>query len=291
MVFIDGYFSMSVRQCPLVRSHAVLLLVIMVGSVVVTNSVVNNRCLNDYIMVDNIMMDNIYTMQGLFREKFMLNNIVMRHMVLLNHNIMVDRLANCVILINDMVFLVTKDAMLSNRGLWVGDSGLMVHVRGRVVHWILSRVVMVLVIHNRLLVDSFIMIGLLIVIENITSGRVINIVIFMEIMQSSILSLVMNVMVNLMSVIAFSVIMVIESMLSGMSMLLRVVLVSKMFIVEITESSLMELRAMMQITVIRVHVFNQGLMVMHCLIVWISKEIVRFLIVSLALYDYVMVQI
>ncbi len=126
----------------------------------------------------------------------------------------------------------------------------------------------------------------------------INTVIFMEIMQSTILSLVMKVMVNLMSVIDLSVIMVIESMLSGMSMFLIMVLVSKMFTVVIAVSCLMELRAMMQITVIRVHVFNQGLVVMHCLMmsamslmVWLSIEVMRFLIRVLALNDDIMVQI
>ena len=126
----------------------------------------------------------------------------------------------------------------------------------------------------------------------------INTVIFMEIMQSAILSLIMKVMVNLMSVIDLSVIMVIESMLSGMSMFLIMVLVSKMFTVVIAVSCLMELRAMMQITVIRVHVFNQGLVVMHCLMmsamslmVWLSIEVMRFLIRVLALNDDIMVQI
>ncbi len=217
--------------------------------------------------------------------------------------IVMDRHASCVILVNDMVFLVTKDVVLSHRSIWVDNFGLVAHVRSRVVDWILSRVVRVLVIHNRLMMDSFIMLlmvlsGLFVVIVNIAMGCVINSVIFMEIMQSAILSLVMKVSVDLMSVIELSVIMVIEPMLSGMAMLLIVVLVSEMFTMVITVSCLMELGAMMQITVIRVHVFNQGLMVMHCLVmnamtlmVWLSIEVMRFLIRVLGLNDDVMVQI
>ena len=214
-----------------------------------------------------------------------------------------ERLTSCVILVNNMIFFVSMDVMLSYRGIWVDNFGLVAHVRGGVVHQILRRVVRVLVIHYRLVMNSFIMLlmvldGLFVVIVNIAMGRMINTVIFMEIMQSAILSLVMKVMVDLLSVIDLSVIMVIESMLSGMAMLLIVVLVSKMFTMVINVSRLMELGAMMQITVIRVHVFDQGLVVMHffvmsdmSLMVWVSIEVMRFLIGVFALNDNIMVQV
>ena len=77
MVFIDEYTFMSMGQFPLFMvSQTVLLLFIMVGSVVVTISVVNS-CLNNYIMVD------IFVVQGILREKFMLNNIVMGRLLML----------------------------------------------------------------------------------------------------------------------------------------------------------------------------------------------------------------
>ena len=183
MVLIDEYTFMSMRQFPLFMvSQAVLLLFIMVGSVVVAISVVN-------IMVDifkmqvifreKFMLNNILMMHGIFRENFMLNNIVMsRLVVLLNQNIMgkvMERLTSSVILVNDMVFLVTMDVVLSHRSIWVDDFGLMAHVRGRVVHEILGRVVRVLMIHNRLVMNSFIMLlmvldRLFVVIVNIAMG-------------------------------------------------------------------------------------------------------------------------
>ena len=77
MVFIDEYTFMSMGQFPLFMvSQTVLLLFIMVSSVVVTISVVNS-CLNYYIMVD------IFVVQGILREKFMLNNIVMSRLLML----------------------------------------------------------------------------------------------------------------------------------------------------------------------------------------------------------------
>jgi hypothetical protein len=280
MVLIDNTAFMSVRQFPLLMMSQAVFSRFMMGNSVACGDII--------VIVSSLMVERlcvVFTHHSI---------IVYRLLVFLDEHSMVKVmkwLTSSVILVNHMVLFISIKVMLSYRGVRVDDLRMMAHVRGRMMNLSLSLVMRMLVVNDRLVMQSFIVIFvtdwlLNVMVWDIAMGRMLNAVILMEIMKGAILSLIVIVVVDLVSVIQLSVSVVIETVLGRVLVLFCLMLIASVLRVMIAVSGLVELGSVMQVTVIRVHVFDQGLVMVDLFPIVMRVSVVRLRIEAMRLIGH-----
>ena len=147
MVLIDNTAFMSVRQFPLLMMSQAVFSRFMMGNSVACGDII--------VIVSSLMVERLCVV---FAHHSI---IVYRLLVFLEEHSMVKVmkwLTSSVILVNHMVLFISIKVMLSYRGVRVDDLRMMAHVRGRMMNLSLSLVMRMLVVNDRLVMQSFIVI-------------------------------------------------------------------------------------------------------------------------------------
>jgi len=197
-----------------------------------------------------------------------------------------------------VVWLFILPVVLGNRGLLMVDLGVVMHVRGRVVDLGLGRDVGVLMVDDWLVMEimkgmlRFVMlifrVRFFVVVSDIHHSRMVNFVILVEIMVHHLLNIVVIdlVMVNVMMVIVTVVQLSVDVAMVTMDLVMVflvvmlvtfVVVMRVLMVLVVVAPVLVELRSVVRVMVIRVHILNLDVVVVNSLVVRILIEVCRWL--------------